>query len=85
MGEPGLLDYVYDASNLFVHWTCLPMGLVALKHAEEETFPPILNRFLVTLFVCAGFDWFGKSLSNIVLIFLANITSAGVKADGAFF
>ena len=38
MGEPGPFDYVYHISNLFVHCTCLPIGLVALKHAEENFF-----------------------------------------------
>ena len=45
-GEPGFLGYVYHVSNLFDPCTCHPVGLVALKHAEE-----ILNRFQVTLYV----------------------------------
>ena len=81
MGEPKPLDYVYYVSNLFVHCTCLPVGLVALKHAENffANFESFSSHF-----VCSGFDWFGKSLSNTDLIFLANITSAGIMANGAF-
>ena len=32
------LGYVYHVSNLFVHCTCLPVGLAALKYAEENVF-----------------------------------------------
>ena len=38
MGEPGSLDYVYHVFNLFVHFTCLPVKLAILKHAEENVF-----------------------------------------------
>ena len=50
----------------------------------EENFFVKFESFLVTLNVCPGFDWFGKCLSNTDLIFLVNITSAGIMADGAF-
>ena len=81
MGEPGPLDYVYPIFNLFVHCTRLPVGLVALKHAENffANFESFSSHF-----VCPGFNWFGKSLSNTDLIFFANITTAGVMAYGSF-
>ena len=79
----GPLYYVYHVSNLFAHCTYLSEGLVGLKHARE-TFSPILNRFLATLFVYLGFNWFWKSWSNSDLIFRANLTSSGVMAGGTF-
>ena len=82
MGEPGPLVYVYHVSNLFFHCTCLLVGLAALKHAEENFFPNF--ELFSSHFVRPGFDWFGKSLLNTVLIFLANITSADIIADVAF-
>ena len=82
MGEPGPLDYVYHVSNLFVHRTCVPVALDALKYAEENLFAKFESFF--SHFVCPSFDWFGKSLSKIDLIFLANINSADVMAGGTF-
>ena len=79
--EPDPLDYVYHVSIMFVHCTCLPLGLLALKHAKK-TFSTILNRFLVTLYALALIGL--ARVSNTNFIFLANITTAGLKADGAF-
>ena len=74
---------MYIMFLIFVRCTHFPLGLVALKHVEEK-FSSIFNRFLISLFVFTGFDWFGKNLSNTDLIILVNITSVGVMANGAF-
>ena len=82
MGEPGSLDYVYIyISNLFVDCNCLSVGLAALKHTEKffTDFESFSSHF-----ECPGFDWYGKSSLNTHLIFLANITSACIMADGIF-